>query len=359
MDLAGFFAPWIVYALVLVLHLVVPASRVNGYVRDATTGEPLRYRINGLPVMALTLALWWFACARGVLPWDWLWTHRWASFTGAATLGIAFTFAIVLPAPRTGRSRLDDLYLGRLENPRILGDRVDLKMLLYLAGASMLALNVAAFTAHHVLAYPHAPSPGVLLHAALLGWFLVDYLFFERVHLYTYDLFAERVGYKLGWGCLAFYPYFYAIGLWTTVDRPDPGTPTFLLVLYAAVFFVGWSLARGANLQKYFFKLDPQHRFLGLIEPRTVTDGRRALLCSGFWGVSRHVNYLGEILMATGLALVLGWPWLAGPWAYPLYYVLLLVPRERDDHRRCARKYGPLWQEYCARVPWRIVPRIY
>ena len=26
----------------------------------------------------------------------------------------------------------------------------------------------------------------------------------------------------------------------------------------------------------------------------------------------------------------------------------LLVPRERDDHRRCAAKYGAVWDEYCA-----------
>ena len=77
------------------------------------------------------------------------------------------------------------------------------------------------------------------------------------------------------------------------------------------------------------------------------------------WGVSRHVNYLGEILMATGLALALGWPLALGPWLYPLYYVTLLVPRERDDDRRCAARYGPLWERYREKVPWRIVPRIY
>ena len=82
-------------------------------------------------------------------------------------------------------------------------------------------------------------------------------------------------------------------------------------------------------------------------------------MCSGFWGVSRHVNYLGEILMATGLALSLGWPLALGPWLYPLYYLAFLLRRERDDDRRCAEKYGPLWDEYLKRVPWRIIPRVY
>ncbi|MCA9707698.1 MAG: DUF1295 domain-containing protein, partial [Myxococcales bacterium] len=220
-------------------------------------------------------------------------------------------------------------------------------------------LNLLSFAAHHLRVHEGAVSPGVLLYTGLLSWFVLDYLFFERVHLYTYDLFAERVGFKLGWGCLVFYPYFYVVGLWSVADRPDPGMPGWWLGLSAVTFAAGWCLARGANMQKFFFKLDPTHRFLGLWTPRAVTDGRHHLLCSGFWGLSRHVNYLGEILMATGLALALGYPAHLGPWLYPLYYVLLLVPRERADHRRCAAKYGALWDEYCRRVPRRIVPGLY
>ena len=36
--IAGFFAPWIIYALILGLHLALPARRVAGYVRDDRTG---------------------------------------------------------------------------------------------------------------------------------------------------------------------------------------------------------------------------------------------------------------------------------------------------------------------------------
>ena len=95
-------------------------------------------------------------------------------------------------------------------------------MFLYLVGATMLALNVLSFAAHHVVTFGPAAFPGVYLHAALFLWFVVEYLVFERVHLYTYDLFAERVGFKLGWGCFTFYPYFYAVGLWAVADLPAP-----------------------------------------------------------------------------------------------------------------------------------------
>ncbi len=62
----------------------------------------------------------------------------------------------------------------------------------------------APWLTHHWVGFP-APSPGVLLYVALFTWFVADYLVFERVHRYTYDLVAERIGFKLIWGCVAFY----------------------------------------------------------------------------------------------------------------------------------------------------------
>jgi delta14-sterol reductase len=170
---------------------------------------------------------------------------------------------------------------------------------------------------------------------------------------------AERVGFKLGWGCLVFYPFFYPIGLWAVAHRPDPQTPAALLAAYAALFFAGWVLARGANLQKFWFKRDPTAKAFGLLEPRAISGGGKHVLAGGFWGLSRHVNYLGEILMATALTLCLGYPLEFTPWLYPLYYVALLFPRQYFDDRRCAERYGPLWDEYRRRVPSRIIPGIY
>jgi protein-S-isoprenylcysteine O-methyltransferase Ste14 len=356
---AGFFAPWVIYAVITVLHLTVPARTVEGYVIDPATKRPHRYRLNGLLVYALTIALWALACASGWIAWNALWVMRWEAALGACALGLLFTLGMVLPAPRTGKTLVAELYLGRVENPQWLGGRVDAKMWLYLVGATMLGLNLYSFAMHHWLTYPSDPSPGIALNVALFTFFLVEYLFFERVHLYTYDFFAERVGFKLGWGCLVFYPFFYAVGLWSVADLPSPHPPAALLIAAAVVFFAGWSLARGANMQKFAFKRDPRAKFLGVITPEVITDGERSLLVSGFWRVSRHVNYLGEILMAIGLTLALGHPERATTWLYPLYYVALLVPRQIDDDRRCAAKYGALWKEYVARVPYRIVPGVY
>lgn len=359
MILAGLLAPLLVYAVITLLHLLVPARGVDGYVIDPKTGKPLRYRLNGLAVYVATIGLWAVLCSRGVLAWDFFWTTRWEGLLGACTVGLLFTAWVVVPAPPSGKGLAADLYLGRLENPQWLGGRVDAKMWLYLIGATMLGLNLYSFAMHQRLAFPGDPSPGVALYTALFTFFLCEYLFFERVHLYTYDFFAERVGFKLGWGCLVFYPYFYAVGLWSVADLPSPHGSTGARVAAAITFGLGWSLARGANMQKFAFKRDPSAKFLGLIAPVVVTDGDRKLLVSGFWRLSRHVNYLGEFLMATGLTLALARPDVWTTWLYPLYYVALLVPRQLDDDRRCALKYGPLWTEYCSKVRYRIVPGVY
>jgi protein-S-isoprenylcysteine O-methyltransferase Ste14 len=357
--LQGFFAPWAIYAILLALHVLLPARRIAGYVRDPRTDEPLGYRLNGPLVLLCAVVLWALAGWFGFFPWDWLYYHRWSGLVGSCVLGLIFSLAMVMPAQSSSRPFLADLYLGRWENPQFSNGRVDAKMFLYLVGATMLTLNVLSFLAHHMIVFGAQSSPGVFVYCCLFLWFVVDYLVFERVHLYTYDLFAERVGFKLGWGCLTFYPYFYCIGLWAAADLPDPHTAPALLVAFAAVFFAGWILSRGANLQKYFFKTNPERALLGLIKPQTISDGKSALLCNGFWGVSRHVNYLGEILMAIGLTLVLGWPAVWAAWLYPIYYVVLLFPRERADERRCAVKYGALWDEYVKRVPNRIIPGLY
>jgi protein-S-isoprenylcysteine O-methyltransferase Ste14 len=348
--------PVALYAIIFTLHLVLPARRVDGYVRGEN-GQPLRYRLNGLPVFAVSVLGWALLCQQGVLAWDALYLRRWEMAVGACVLGLAFTGFTVLSQPRVpGWSLGKELYLGRAANPQWLGARVDAKMFLYLLGAVVLELNVLSFGAHHVLLHRADVSPGVLLYVALFTFFLTEYLLFEQVHLYTYDFVAENVGFKLGWGCFVFYPFFYAVGLWSVAELPNPHTPLPLLAAVAALFFCGWVLARGANLQKFFFKRDASKKAFGVLAP-VALDGR--VLISGFWGLSRHINYLGELCMASALALSLGYPLVWGPWLYPLYYLVLLVPRQLDDDRRCAKKYGPLWAEYVKRVPYRIVPFVY
>jgi hypothetical protein len=355
---SGFLAPVLISIIIFILNIVLPGRWVKGYITRPGSTEKMRYHLNGIYVFLVMVLLWFMVGYFKIAPFDWLYHYRWQGLAGAFSLGLIFSLYIVLAYPPVRKSFLADFFFGRAENLQLRGGRVDAKMWLYLMGAILLEINALSFTAHHVMIYGLQGSTGVILATSLLTWFIIDYFIFEEVHLYTYDLFAERVGFKLGWGCIVFYPYFYSIFLWSTVDLPDAYTPVWLLAIYVVIFFSGWILSRGANMQKYFFKRDPGRVFLG-IKPEAISDGRNALLVNGFWGLSRHINYLGEILMASGIILCTGYPYLIWPWLYPLYYVILLFTRQHADNIRCAKKYGPLWGEYVKRVKYKIIPFVY
>ena len=69
MSALGFLAPLVIYAVITALHVVLPAREVDGYVINPETARPYRYRLNGLVVYALTVALWAGLCATGVVSW--------------------------------------------------------------------------------------------------------------------------------------------------------------------------------------------------------------------------------------------------------------------------------------------------
>ena len=355
--LPGFITPFIVYAAITLLHLILPARKMKGYVKHEKTGELLNYRINGLLVLIASVLIWFLLGYFEIIPYAWLWENRWGSLAGAVAIGLIFSFCIVLPFPSTGKIFPADFWFGRLKNPQLKNGLIDAKMWLYLIGAVTLELNILSFAAWHWQNVDPV-NPGYLLGTALLTWFVCDYFTFEKVHLYTYDFIAERTGFKLGFGCLAFYPFFYSIPLWATAQLDNPGHPLWLTIIFGCVFFCGWMLARGANMQKYTFKISPEKKFLW-IKPLAMSDGMHTLLANGFWGKSRHINYLGEILMASGIALAAGYPavWLV--WLYPLYYVALLFTRQYDDDKICKAKYGELWDAYKKKVKYRIIPYLY
>ena len=356
--ITGLLTPLVVIGLITILHYILPGRWITGYVQHEQTGAKLRYRLNALLVLIASVGLWYALGYYEIIEFTWLYRHRWWSLIGALIIGLVYSLVMTLSYPNVTDSFIKDYYFGRGFNPQIQDGRMDHKMWLYMIGAVLLVLHCLSFTTQHIIMYGSSLNPGILLCTAMIIWFVLDYCIFEHVHLYTYDIFAERVGFKLGWGCLFFYPYFYTIAVWSTVDRPNPDMSVIQLIISAIVFFAGWIMARGANMQKYYFKLQPDKPFLG-IQPKVISDGKKKILASGFWGVSRHINYLGEICMGLGIASAVGHYDLIWPWLYPLYYILLLVPRQLDDDKRCLKKYGKLWEEYQREVPHKIIPGIY
>jgi len=353
----GLITPLTAYLVITLLHMIIPARRTRGYVKNEITGRSMDYRINGIFVLLASILVWFLLGYFNIVPYGWLYEARWTGFMGACIIGSVYSLYIVFKNPSTGRSFLADLWFGRVKDSRLKDGFIDAKMWLYLMGAVMLQLNVLSFAAYHIINVEDI-NYGFLLGCAMLTWFCFDYLIFEKIHLWTYDFIAERVGFKLGFGCLAFYPYFYTVSLWFTAHLPHPGHPLWLTVLFGLLFLCGWVLTRGANMQKYFFKTAPGRKFFW-IRPEVLSDGRLSLLANGFWGASRHINYLGEIIQAAAVALAAGYFGIWMVWLYPAYYIGLMLTRQADDDKVCRSKYGELWDKYTDKVKYRIIPFIY
>lgn len=384
-----------VYAATYVLSAVVPAPSVPGYVIDPATGAPQVYRLTAFRVLLLATAGFLGAAAAGAVDAAVFHTHFASCAKASCALGLAlsaFMYArgrrllaagridrrercptVDAPkgAPLTATADFDargpatHFYAGLSEFNPSLGWGVDLKMWLYLVGAVQLQLNVLSTLAAAAAAAGGwaALNPAASAWGAMMLYFVTEYCFWEHVHAYTYDIFRERLGFKLVWGCTCFYPFFYAVGGLPLAGaagggpRLDPAAAGACVALFAA----GHVLTRGANLQKFACKTGAAGGWARWVSMETLPGSGGRILVGGFWGVSRHVNYLGEVLQAAATALPAALAVGAvAPWAYPAYYVALFIPRAMDDDAQCAAKYGPaLWGAYRARVPYRIVPGVW
>ena len=361
--IAGFFTPLVVFAAFLLAQLILPGKWVPGYVINPETGEPRKYRLNGILVFVLALIVWAFELTG--MPRDWFYRCTIYAVVGGTVFTTIFSIIAVFSQPQ-GRIKnpLLALWDGRIQEVSFFGDRLDVKMYFYVVGGTMLVLNALSGAAYHYELFGENSNPGVFLYAAFFTFYILDYFIFERVQLYTYDLIHERLGFKMFWGGLIVYGWLFILPLWGMAAHPDPGFSsggTYVwLIGTAALFLFGWAISRGANMQKYTFKRWPDRKFLGIIEPEYIQAGDRKILCSGLWGAARHLNYLGEGFLALSIALVFGHftnPW---AWTYFAFIVTLFTFRQRFDDAYCAEKYGAeKWAEYEARVKYRIFPGIY
>ena len=361
--IAGFFTPLAVFAVFALAQLILPARRVPGYVINPETGEPRNYRLNGILVFAIAVVVWAFELTG--MPRDWFYRSSVYAIAGGTAFTAIFALIAVFSQPQgEQRNPLAAFWTGRVREISFFKERFDVKMWFYVVGGTMLSLNALSGAAYHYERFGADSNPGVFLYAAFFTFYILDYFIFERVQLYTYDLIHERLGFMLFWGGLVVYGWLFILPLWGMAAHPDPGFSTawtyVWLIGTSALFLLGWSISRGANLQKYTFKRWPDRKFLGLIEPKYIEVGDRKILYSGLWGVARHFNYMGEGFLSLSIALAFGH--FANPWAwiYFVFIVTLFTFRQRDDDRHCAEKYGAeKWAEYKARVKYRIFPGVY
>lgn len=327
-------------------------------------GRRLKYKMNGPWSFAISLLVVAGLHVTELLPLR-FWADQIGALVSVITLwSLAFAGAMYWWGKRTDPRKLTgsfiaDYFMGAGHNPRWPRDGLfDFKFFCEARPGLILWVVINASFAHLQYETYGFVSLAMILVCVFELMYVADYYMNESAVLTTMDIKHENFGFMLVFGDLAWVPLNYTLQAAYLVHHVHT-LPWWVAALAVAINLLGLYIFRAVNLQKHTFRSDPENaRIWGKPVEYLQTGHGSKLLLSGFWGFSRHFNYVGDLLMAFSWSL----PCLFGsalPWFYPIYFAVLLIHRERRDNDFCHKKYGADWERYCERVPWRIVPGIY
>ena len=197
--------------------------------------------------------------------------------------------------------------------------------------------------------------------------YVLDFFAREDWYLRTIDMHHDRFGFYLAWGSTVWIPFVYTLQSAYLARHPvrlSRAATVGILALACA----GYAVFLSANRQRDRFRRSDgavriwRRKATSIPASDVTADGavhHTRLLASGWWGLARHANYAGDIMMAAAVSLACGFAQLLLPYFYTVYLTVLLVHRVHRDDRRCREKYGAAWALYCAAVPYRMVPGVW
>jgi Delta14-sterol reductase len=347
---------WVAFQAALAQFL--PGRVVVG--QPLADGTRLPYRMNGWAAFWVTWAVLGLVVGVGHVNPGALYDALGPLFASANLAALAVAVFLYVYGRRaadgeTTGSFIYDFFIGTALNPRVGG--LDLKFFFEsrpgLIGWAAVDLSFAA-KQYEVAGAVSLPMFLVCLFQLV---YVADYFFHEEAILTTWDIRHENFGWMLCFGDLAWVPFTYSLQAAYLVRAPVSLSPWAAIAIFV-VNAAGYAIFRGVNIQKHNFRTHPERAIWGKRPEFIRTKTGSLLLTSGFWGIARHMNYLGDLLMALAWCLTCGLSHLL-PYFYVIYLTILLVHRERRDHTACAAKYGADWDLYCQRVRWRIFPGVY
>lgn len=348
------------FSALVFLWFVLPGEYVSG--SQLRTGAVLKYKINGLYSLWVVLTL----VASGLVLDRSFLEPLVDEFLPLITVSLLFSILLALWSYAVSFQKgtllaeggnsgnpCYDFFIGRSLNPRI-GD-FDVKVFCELRpGLFVWLLLDAAFLMHQYLTIGRV-TDSMLLVVGFQSWYVIDSVWNEAAVLSTMDVTTDGFGFMLSFGDLTWVPFTYCLQARYLSTHPvDLG---YYSIAVVAIQLLGYYIFRSANSQKDLFRNNPSH---AAVKDLTFIQTKRGtkLLSDGWWGTSRHINYLGDWLMSWAWCLPTGF---SNPltYFYVIYFGILLVHRERRDEEKCSKKYGDDWQTYKRQVRWRIIPYVY
>jgi len=332
----------------------------------AADGKRYTFKLNGLTIFFVLLAGLTGLVKIGMIDGKLIYNNYVHFLISANVIATALAVYLYLKGWREGDAQkhgfLKEFWDGTQLMPYVFGTNA--KMFWLKPSMMAWALINLSFLVKHLEINNGNVTIAMGLYNLFTLFYIIDYFYNEQKMTSTWDIIAEHFGMMLVWGDFVFIPFYFSMQSFILVD---PTTYRDLSLAQAAlitiVFLLGYCIFRQANSQKDLFKLNGKATQIWGNPIKMIDD---KLLASGWWGIARHANYLGDIVLAISFSLpciVIGFPTtLSGlllGWGYPLYLTILLVHREYRDEQRCREKYRETWERYCKAVPYRILPYVY
>lgn len=350
------------FAFQALLHLIVPGKDYKGVKLD--DGTHLMYRCNAFACFMITLLLAFvLVTTKTISPtfgYDYFLSLNTAASIFAFLLAIGLYIASmfnrktnIASLGNTGHV-IYDFFMGRQLNPRT--GNFDWKFFCELRPGLIgwVLLNMSMAAKQYEL-HGHVTNSMLIINVFQFIY-VFDALFNEPLILTTMDIATDGFGWMLSYGDLAWVPFVYTLQTRYLVDHPVSMSYTHLFAVLT-LQGLGYYIFRASNAEKNAFRTNPNNPALKHLKTLKTKAGTN-LLISGWWGMARHINYLGDWLMGLAQCIPTGFDH-GITYFFSLYFATLLIHRELRDEDKCKKKYGSDWDEYCKKVPYRIVPYVF
>ncbi|KAK7448138.1 erg24, C-14 sterol reductase [Stygiomarasmius scandens] len=359
-DAMLYYLAW--YMFCVVSWAILPGATIEG--KPLRNGEVKKYTANAFSTFLLALGITSGYIFRfGPESFTFLY-EKWVGFHTASIIMSFFqAFAVYLMSFREGAllalggntgNPIYDFFIGRELNPAI--GSFDIKSFNELRPGMMLwALIDISMACEQAVRRGGLENVTNSMWLVLVGHigYIADALYNEPALFTTMDIISDGFGYMLSIGVLSWIPFTFSIQARYLVFRQlELSWPVSFGIF--ALNALGYWIFRESNNEKNNFRNGRNPKNLKYM---TTTTGSK-LLISGWWGLSRHPNYCGDLLMALSWSLPTGFE-TPITYFYIIYFATLLVHRQIRDDDHCAKKYGEDWEKYKKLVPYRIFPYVY
>lgn len=360
------------------LAYLLPGPVTWGLPLPSESGRTMAYKCNGVYAWYVILLTFGLLHYTDVFP---LWSIR-EDFghymTASIIWGDAASVAIYVAgiwrnrAIRMSGNVVYDFFMGSQLNPR-LHDVVDLKLFAEIRNSWVILFVLSSSAAAAMYKETGTVTSNM--------WFLLTCHFLyvnacqkgEECIATTWDMYYEKFGWMLIFWNTAGVPFLYCFqALYLQTVAPTLNYSNLHITVLFACLFSCYYVWDTVNSQKNRFRMKragveesvirrrtfPQLPWGYIENPRTIKSEKGELFVDGWYRYARKMHYTVDVCMS----FMWGYSCAFGsfiPYYYVCFFVPMLLHRTTRDEARCHQKYGKLWEQYLALVPYKYIPGVY